>query len=326
MWTFGWILVANLAVEHLAASGGDAALFNVMVAIAGIMFGCLETFWFYPRKPGISSSNPSPPEPWYRRAMGWFGATVWCLAGVVWNLAVFGTLARSATKGQSLNFVIMIPFSLIGMFLLLALFVGITLVMDTVFRLGDVTPPSPPTEPAVQPPQLSPAPSAGSANEFDLMKSPILGSLLIITFLNWFLFVGISLHLGGDAVGVLPSADGFMVKSHGHHTAVSESAWVFSLYYSTATLLLSPLVVLIFAARQMGGRLLKTGKWPLKLFIGAFLLVWVVGWYSSIGSAFLRSLEDWQKLKHPTPALEPSRQTPAARPDAVIGVPANVQK
>jgi len=336
VWTLGWILVADLAVSHFFTSGSGAALFNAIVAIVGIVFGGAETFWFYPRKPGINSSNPSPPEPWYRRAMGWFGATVWCAAGVVWNLATFGTLARSAIHEQSLNFAILIPFSLVGLFLLLFLFVGITLVMDTVFRLGDVTPSLGPAEPAREPPAPSlstamepagqspifqPAPAATpsdkAVSEDFFKKSPVLGTLLLLSVLNWFVFAGISIYLGGDAVGILPSRDGFVVKSHGHHTAVSESAWVFSLFYSAATLLLTPLIWLLFALRTLGHRW-KKAKWSLKLFIGIFLTVWVVGWYSSIGRSFYHSWEDWLKLKHPTPTLEPSRQTPT--------VPSNVQK
>jgi hypothetical protein len=163
----------------------------------------------------------------------------------------------------------------------------------------------------VEPPRPPPAPAAGSANEFNPKDTPILLSLLLITFVNWFVFAGISMYLGGEAVGILPSTDGFMVTSHGHRTVVSEPVWVFSLFYSTATLLLSPLIVLLFFVLQTRGRPAKV-KWPMKLFVGAFLLVWFVGWYSSIGSSFLRSLEDWQKLMHPTPALEPSRQTPFA--------------
>ena len=324
VWTLGWVLVADLAVNRYFRSGSGGALFNAIVAIVGIAFGGAETFWFYPRKPGINSSSPSPPEPWYRRAMGWFAATVWCFAAVVWNLATFGTLARSAIREQSLNFVILIPFSLIGLFLLLLLFVGITLVMDTVLQLGDVTPTPATTEPVKEPAAPPSPPIAGPigsppsspsskseepAAESSFKKSPILTTLALLSLVNWFVFFGVSLYSGGDAVGVLPSRDGFVVTSHGHHTAVSESAWAFSLYYSTATRLLTPLIWLLYAARMHGSKF-KTAKWPTKIFISIFLVVWVVGWYSSIGRSFYRSREDWLKLKHPTPTLEPSRQSP----------------
>ena len=314
VWTLGWVLVASLAADHLATAGGGAALFNLMVTIVGIVFGSLMAFRFYPRKPDLKSTRPSPPEPWYRRAFGWFAATVWCAVGAVWNLATFGTLARSAIHGQSLNFVILIPFSLAGLFLLLFLFVGITLVMDTVVRLGYVTPPFTPAVSVRERPAPPSAPPDKTVPDDFLKKSPVLGTLLFLSVLNWFVSAGISIHLGGDAVGILPSRDGFVVKSHGHHTAVSESAWVFSLYYSTATLLLTPLIWLLFAARAFGRRWMEA-KGLMKWFIIAFLLVWFVGWYSGIGGSFLHSLKDWQKLKHPAPASEPLRQTPEAATD-----------
>jgi uncharacterized membrane protein YadS len=244
-------------------------------------------------------------------------------------MAVFGVLSQSATKGQSVNFVILIPFSFIGLFLLLFLFTGIALVMDTVFLPGDETPASgaaeivrgqsPPTSAAMAGHTDQPSvtqPNKISADVF-FKKSPVLGTLLLLSVLNWFVFFGVSMYLGGDAVGILPSHDGFVVKSHGHHTPVSESAWVFSLIYSSATLLLTPLIWLLFAAREHGKRW-KEAKWPIKLFVAGFLLVWILRWYSSIGRSFLHSLEDWQKLKQSTPALEPSRQAPT--------IPPNMQK
>ena len=45
------------------------------------------------------------------------------------------------------------------------------------------------------------------------------------------------LYLDGDAVGILPSQEGFVVTHQGTRTAVSAAAWGFSLYYGTASLL-----------------------------------------------------------------------------------------
>src|SRR5258705_165406 len=131
-----------------------------------------------------------------------------------------------------------------------------------------------------------------------LKEAPILGILFILSFVNWFLFAAINIYLGGDALGTLPSRDGFVVTSHGHHKAVSESAWIFSLFYSGATVLLTPLIWLSFAVRHFG-RHLKRARWHTRLLIFGFIFVWCVGWYSSIGSSMRRSIDDWQKLKHP---------------------------
>lgn len=142
-----------------------------------------------------------------------------------------------------------------------------------------------------QPAQSTTDPS----NDF-LKASPILGTLALLAFVNWFVFFGVTMYLGGEALDTLPSKDGFVVTSHGHHKAVSESVWLFSLFYSSATLLISPLIMFLFAARHAGGKL-KDIPWPLKLLICGFLLFWCVGWYSSIGSSLCRSVKDWQMLK-----------------------------
>jgi hypothetical protein len=137
------------------------------------------------------------------------------------------------------------------------------------------------------------------SNLQDFVKqSPFLGTLFVVSFLNWFLWFAINVYLHGDALGTIPSRDGFTVKSHGHFTPVSESVWVFSLFYSGATMLLTPAVWMGAAARMIGGRL-QQPKWFMRLGLVAFVIVWCLGWYSSIGRSFRRSVEDWQTLKRP---------------------------
>ena len=135
-----------------------------------------------------------------------------------------------------------------------------------------------------------------SSDDF-FKTSPILGTLALLAFVNWFVFFAVSMYLGGDALDTLPSRDGFAVTSHGHHKPVSESVWLFSLFYSSATLLLSPLILFLFAARHAGRKLLQK-PWPFKLLLCGFILIWILGWYSSIGSSLSSSVKDWQMLKH----------------------------
>lgn len=143
------------------------------------------------------------------------------------------------------------------------------------------------------PTQISVAQSSESPK-----ASPLLDVLAFALFLNWFVFFGISMYIGGDSLGTLPSRDGFIVTSHGHHKAVAESVWLFSLCYSGTTLLLTPLVWLSLAARQSGGQL-RQARWKTRLLVCGFILVWVVGWYSSTINSIRRSVEDWQTLKRP---------------------------
>lgn len=313
VWTLGWGLVALVAGEHLDQTGNNAAWFNVLLTATVTIVGCWLTYRIYPRNDCGKVADNYPREPWSRRISGWFAGIAWCVGGLIWNWGVLGCLLHGATEGKNFAIVLMIPFSVIGWFLLMFLFVCVGTCLDSLFKLDPPVAPAPATEPAVEPPRPPPAPAAASSNEFKFKDSPVLGSLMIIVFLNWFVFAGISIYLGGDTHGILPSRDGFMLTNHGNRTAVSEPVWVFSLFYSTATLLLSPLVVLLFVAKLTWRRPVNM-KWTIKLFITVFLLVWFVGWYSRIGKSFLRSLDDWQKLKPSTSSLEPSRQAPAIAP------------
>jgi hypothetical protein len=243
------------------------------------------------------------------RLLSFLATMAWCVVAVIWNLAVIGTMIRAVAEGKTWVLLVMVPFVLIGLFLAVVLFASVQVGILHLFKIGRPSPPLTNAEPHDMLPMRQPVPSAASLNDFNPKASPIIGTLLIIAFVNWFVFFGISMYLGGDALGILPSKDGFVVTSHGRHTAVSESAWVFSLFYSSATLLLSPLIGFLFVALQTRRRL-RTTRWPLKLFAGLFCLVWTVGWYWSIGSSFFRSREDWQKLKHKPPASQTTRHVP----------------
>lgn len=220
----------------------------------------------------------------------------WCFVSVVWNLAVAGCLIRSADKEQVFLFLVLVPFSLIGLFLLLLLFTSVSVAIDSLLQIGRKTP-SVNAAPLPQP-ILAPQPS----HETLLKKSPILNTLFLASSLNWLLFFGISIYFGGDALGTLPSRDGFVLTSHGHHTAVSEAVWQFSLVYSGARLLLTPLIGLSFGAWQFSNQL-KAAHRIKKWMICAFILVWVLGWYSSIGRSIYRSVNDWRALKRPSTSL-----------------------
>jgi hypothetical protein len=134
--------------------------------------------------------------------------------------------------------------------------------------------------------------------------SPILATLAAITYINWFIFAGISSHFGGEALDVLPSKDGFIVTSHGHKTPVTESVWLFCLIYPYCTLMLSPAAFFLLGARLKPlGSLVPAGRW----LIVAFFCLWSIGWYSGITKSFIRSLQDYRHLK----SLNPTSQQTA---------------
>jgi hypothetical protein len=161
----------------------------------------------------------------------------------------------------------------------------------------------PPLLSAEKPAPTPASPPAGSPDDVSKGVNPMFALLLVATIINWFVFFGISMYLGGDAVGILPSQDGFVVKSHGHHTAVSEAAWAFSLVYSTATLLGTPAIWISFGVWEACSGKKKLFTSPKVWVIGLFLLVWATGWYWGIGSSFYNSYNDWQKFKHAPPSV-----------------------
>jgi hypothetical protein len=311
VWTVGWAFTATHAINYwMSVGGGGMAFSNSIIPVAGTLLGIWIVFRIFPHEGRRIANTPdnSPSEPWYRHTFGWFALLIWCAVAIIWNLCVFHTTFLAASKGQLLLTVMMVPFSLIGGFLLLLLFTAVGMFLDFLFQIKDDSGVPAPGATPVPPPilaqarRLEPVPQAETAtdsNDSPFFHSPVLATLAAVAFINWFVFIAISICLGGNAIGTLPSQDGFILTSHGRHTAVSEFTWVFSLYYSAATLLGFPAIFILFGGKQYLRRPRK-GKWYLKLLVAAFLTVWCVGWFGGVGRDFLESRADWIHLKdHP---------------------------
>ena len=132
-----------------------------------------------------------------------------------------------------------------------------------------------------------------------------------VGFVNWFAHFGGVLVLGGDAMGTIPTPGHFAVKSHGHETAVNEGQWLFSLFYTTATMLFTGLVVfpcfgfLVFRGIQrqktghirMGITEMTPGVFRVfSIFFVCFYLLWVTGWTYAVTRDFLVSLRAYLSL------------------------------
>lgn len=316
IWSLGWLAAACVALQRLGGSGADAGLVNVAIGVVLAALGFTVTVRSARHKQVAEPEAKPTHEPWAYGFGSWVAAVAWCGVGFVWNVAVIGSLIRASYSGQWLTLLIMIPFSLIGLLLLLVVFAGLGIAVDSLLHIGQSSTSATVVQMSTERPVSQPTqPTDRSSREF-FRTSPVLGTLLLISFLNWFVFFGISMYFGGDALGTLPSRDGFVVTSHGHHKAVSESVWQFSLFYSGATLLVTPLIWLTFAARQFAGQVKRVRWWKVLLICG-FIVVWVIGWYSSIGSSMRRSIEDWK-------TYERSNKEHAANP--AIGVLFNIQR
>jgi hypothetical protein len=305
-WTTGWLVGADCAVRYWMAIGTTAALVNLFLTMLPVAFGMWMIYRVFPRDYGpqpVTPPDSSPPEPWYRRITGGVGLVVWCAVAVFWNMAVFSVIARGAAKGQTLNILLMIPFSVIGILLLFVLFTAIAMLFDSLGQVEDKTGPPAGLEPVASRPKPQPVEASAGKSSMALMDMPIHGALLVASWFNWFLFFAFSMYWGGDAIGVLPSRDGFILKSHGHHTIVSETVWVISLFYGAATLLGTPSIWISFFARGFLKYRPKS-KWYAKLGIGLFITIWCLGWFGGVGGDFVKSYMDWKNLKNPpTPQL-----------------------
>lgn len=112
------------------------AIVNLIVAILFTLLGGVVTFRSIPRNQIAEPEEKPTREPWFRRLTGWLAAIGWCAGAVIWNLSILGCLIKAAREGQVVLMLVMIPFSLIGLFLLLTLFVSLGLAIDFLLGLG----------------------------------------------------------------------------------------------------------------------------------------------------------------------------------------------
>ena len=109
----------------------------------------------------------------------------------------------------------------------------------------------------------------------DYRATPALTTLAVLAAVNWFVFAGVSMSIGGHSVGTLPSKDGFVVTSHGNDTKVSEQVWIFALFYPYLTLTITPAVGFFFLRRHVAQQLHPGLQWIALL----FFLLWAIFWY-----------------------------------------------
>mgnify|MGYP000856865324 CR=1 FL=1 len=128
--------------------------------------------------------------------------------------------------------------------------------------------------------------------EKHLCRAPLVSAIAFVAFINWFVFFGISVYLGGDSIGVTPSIDGFVVKTHGVKTAVGKEVWLFSLFYPYFTLMFTPAAMLLLARYKLLANRATVVKWTTT----GFICLWCVLWYGSITQAFIGSLTDYLNL------------------------------
>lgn len=135
VWTLGWITAAALAAQRITTSTDVPSVVGLVMATAFALVGTWLVLRMIARTKATEPETPTPKEPWFRRIIGWFTAIVWCGAAVVWNFGVIGWQLRMAHDGRGWSMLILIPWSLIGWFLMVVLFVGLGVLIDSVISI-----------------------------------------------------------------------------------------------------------------------------------------------------------------------------------------------
>jgi hypothetical protein len=135
VWTLGWVAVAWVAVDRLAESPEGPAFLGLGVATLMTALGCLVTVPFLRSGRFVPGDVRAPPEPWSRRITGWLAGLFVCGIAVVWNIGIFAGLLDAAVEGNGWWMVCLIPMSLGGWFLLLVLFVGVGVMIDSLLTV-----------------------------------------------------------------------------------------------------------------------------------------------------------------------------------------------
>jgi hypothetical protein len=134
LWTLGWATAAALAIHRWCSSGDSADSPNAFTTLLPALFGCAMTVRAFSRAGTAEPLKDYPTESLGRRIEGWIASIGWGAVAALWNLAVLNVLLHAAHDGNTTNILMMIPFSLIGWFLLVMLCVMISMVFDSLIE------------------------------------------------------------------------------------------------------------------------------------------------------------------------------------------------
>ena len=135
VWTLGWVAAACVAVDRVAASPDGPAWLALGVAALMTACGCWVMCGLLQRSRFAPAEGRAPPEPWSRRITGWLAGLCWCGFAVAWNIGIIGWLLRTADEGDGWWMLVLIPWSLAGWFLLLVLFAGVGVLIDSLLTV-----------------------------------------------------------------------------------------------------------------------------------------------------------------------------------------------
>lgn len=131
LWTIQWATAAGFAIPRLTVAVETWDWVNATVALVCTLAGCVQTIRVFPRGCSHGSDKEYPKEPLLRRITGWLALAAWCGFGIIWNVATAKILWSAARQGARINVLVVVPFSVIGWFLLLVNCVTASTMLDS---------------------------------------------------------------------------------------------------------------------------------------------------------------------------------------------------
>jgi hypothetical protein len=132
IWTLGWLATTYTAVSRTVAHSRGSALLGAGIGLVMTTLGCcligglLRSGCDLPRSSSVVPlEQRTVRQPWSRRLMSLYAATFFVFFAVAWNVGFMGWLIQTAADGPDWWMLVLIPFSLLGLLLLIGLFNGI---------------------------------------------------------------------------------------------------------------------------------------------------------------------------------------------------------
>ena len=119
------------AALRLIRSYDGWAMLAVLVSGAVAVWGWLRVYSTASAERSPVPVDTTGTERAHRRVLGWLAALVWCGAAVAWNVGMIAAQIRLAGDGRGGTVLLLVPWSLIGLFLLRVLFASVTVAVDT---------------------------------------------------------------------------------------------------------------------------------------------------------------------------------------------------
>ncbi|HTN41116.1 MAG TPA: hypothetical protein VLZ84_08195 [Asticcacaulis sp.] len=92
------------------------------------------------------------------------------------------------------------------------------------------------------------------------MSDKVLSTLIVIGFVNFVAFVGISLLIGGDALNGHVTDGHYYLANHGQLTEVDQDLYNYSRWHALSLLVTHPLAIIAMAMRAFRRKKSRAGQ------------------------------------------------------------------